>query len=1116
MSGYPLTDRQQAAVRLRGRSVLVSAAAGAGKTLVLVERLMSYVTDPENPRDIDEFLLITYTRAAAGEMRVRILKALRERIEASPDDQHLRRQLNKLYTAHISTLHAYCMELLREFSAQSGLAPDVRIGEEAELSALREATLDRVLESLYGQAGGESAEAAAFQRFADAFVDMRGDRRLAQQIERLWMQTRSLRHDRAWRETELTRCRDAARWEEMLLSSARDSVSRWAKKLRRARQAIDDPALEKAYGGALDADLLRIEELLGCIAAGWDSAFACLSAYSFDKLGSAAKAGDRERAAVILAVRNEWKAEVKRLAGLIGCPHTENVEDLNDTSEILEGLFYAAQRFEEAYRAEKALRRIADFTDIENAALRLLTDGGDGRSEIGTVVSGRFCEIMVDEYQDINSNQDAIIGALSRDGANVFYVGDVRQSIYKFQQAEPALFLSKYETYPDYREQLPGPCKVELATNFRSDGRILEAVNGLFGGLMTKKGAEIPYGAPLEAGRGSTGDAGRCVELRITHTDGGEDSGLLQEARAVAHRLKQLIDSGEARAGDCVILLSSFAAKAPAYHAALAELGLSGVSDAQNDKFFESHAVRAITALLETVRNPRNDVSLLAALRCPALAYTPDELAALRAASDGELFDCLVADPSPKSARVRAMLEDWRELAPEIPVWRLVSRILTQSGLPSCVDGRGQAELDAFLELAAASPEHSLAGFLNWLAHRDGGVRVAARADGDAIRIMSVHKSKGLEFPVVVAADLSKRYNLQDCHERLLMHRDLGFALKRRLGVQEYPTVAHNAIRYRLEFEKKAEELRVLYVAMTRAEKRLILSGRAVKPLNTDFEEDPPDGLVARSSGHMQLLLSGAPDGGEALWERTEGPPPAPSEPPDSDRAGGRDDADEEAPPPYPYAAAVDLPSKLTVTDLKGRFADHEVREDTLTPAPDGIAPPERRSGLTASERGQAVHLAMQFIDFSACTGAEGIREELRRMRDKGILSREQHEAVHPDRLAGFFLSALGRRVLGAKRLWRECKFSMLENAFLLTGVPGSEEEEILFQGVIDCFFEEDGGAVLLDFKTDRVRPGSEAERAELHRGQLEAYARAIRRMTGLEVREKYIWFFATDTGVPL
>ncbi len=1087
-----LTDEQHAAVTLRGRTVLVSAAAGAGKTLVLVERLMAYLTDESCPRNIDDFLLITYTRAAAGEMRARILRALRGRMEADPDSRHLRRQLNRLYTARICTLHAYCVELLREFAAQSVLPPDVRVCEDSEAAGLFGDTLNRVLDELYDQLEGGGLP--QFGRFVDAFVDMRGDRAVSELVERTWRKTRTMRGPAGWRAEQLRASdRRVQFWEELVLEDARHQLAKWRAQAQSALEGVDDPALYTAYAPALLSDIDALTALDGALGAGWDKAFEALHALSFAKLKPFKAVDDaaKDQAEGLRAERDGWKKGVGALCERISCTHEDNLADIADTQEVLSGLFFAVNCFDEAYRQEKAARKLADFTDYELAALSLLTDESGRPTETGLTVSARFAEILVDEYQDVNARQDALIDALSAGRDNVFYVGDVRQSIYRFQHADPTIFLRKLDEFALWSEAAAGPCKVYLTSNFRSRPEVLSAVNHTLERLMTRADAEMDYGPPLRSGLGFPPQQEPAVEL-IALPDTGESDKLAQQARAVAARLRALIDAGFARPGDCVILLRSLKNRAPAYLAALRDAGLDANSDAAEDE--QSGAVRAITSLLEVTLNPRNDVQLLAALRSPAFAFTAEELASLRAVSELSLYDCLLADTQLKSQRLLILLRQWRYLAPDLPVWRLVSRIYAQTDLDTKFDAQGQADLMAFLELAQACPHESgLAAFLPWL-HRQTLSRTRVHTDS-AVRLMTIHRSKGLEFPVVVLADLGRSYNLRDMNAKLLMHETTGCGLKRRTDLCEYPTAAYHAVRQELTREHKAEELRLLYVAMTRAQNKLIMLGSETTPAQS----------LREASSFMDLLLGVAEPDWLAAPPAALTAAPAPGA--ERDAIQARDAF------VYPYAGAVDLPSKMTVTQLKGRYTDLEVWEGTGTFLSQS---PARGRGLSGPERGQAYHLAMQFISYAACQSAGGVRGELSRLAKRRILTPEQTDAVSPEKIALFFQSDLGQRVLKATRLWRECKFSMLEPADVLTGATTAMGEEILLQGVIDCFFVESGKLIVLDFKTDSISPEGAPARAEHYRVQLETYAHAAQRMTGLEVGEKLVYFFAIDQALAL
>ncbi|MDR0382351.1 MAG: UvrD-helicase domain-containing protein [Oscillospiraceae bacterium] len=1204
MSGPTLTPEQSRAARERGGALLVSAGAGAGKTRVLVERLMARICDPAAPRHIDDFLVITYTKAAAAELRGRILDALTARLSEEPENRHLRRQLTRLPQAHISTVHAFCKRLLEERAPVGLLPAPARLMDEAERGILHARVLEEVLARCYEE------ETAPFAALLDATLGERGDGLLRTLVTLAYEKTRAHPDPAAWADAQTAafagagaRPVETTPWGRLLLDTAAGQVDFACAGLERARAAMRAyPAVESAYGPAFERDVDAARAVRAALAQGWDETVAAVSALAFARLSPLRGEENREAGAPFRAAREAWKQRAKALAKRFDRSDAAHREDLAAVAPVIRGLFDTVRRFEEALAAEKRRLGVIDFFDLEHGALALLTQRGpDGprRSAEAERVSARYAEILVDEYQDISLTQESIVQALSRAGRNLFFVGDVRQSIYRFRLAEPGLFLEKYRTFPDVPAGEDTPRRVLLSRNFRSRPPVLDAVNCLFQALMSEESGEMAYTERefLESsGTFPETEADYSAELLLTRwrpdepdPDDGpgtwsgtapdapeeEFTGARAEASVLAARLRALLDArfpvtdeeGRARPvtpGDMVILLRAPALRADVYREALAARGIPCRADGGD--VLSAPEVQTALAFLAVVDNPRQDIPLLAVMRSPVYGFDADRLAALRAGCPdrgADLYTCLrgAAGDDEGAARLCADLNGWRLLAPDLSARALLDLIYEQTGLPALygaqTDGAGrQAGLRALSELAArfeAGGARGLFAFLRWveaLGRQGPPPASAAPETGDAVRIMSIHRAKGLEFPVVAVADCAKRFNEADTRAALLFHPVLGVGPKRRDSARriEYPTLAHRAVAEKLTAEMLAEEMRVLYVAMTRAKEKLILS--AAFPSVADARQKwetaaasaravplPPQ-LVLEGRSYADWLLlylacTGAPHMALSVAE------PAPFTPAPFSSVPSAPPAEEDAVPgagaagealaadvarrlayAYPHADAAALPSKLTATALKGRFLDQEAAEEAER-GPGGGAPRAafdrprfvcERTGPTAAERGTALHLFMQFADFTACRTAEGARAEAARLRKAGLLTEQQAGAVSPERVAAFFRHPLGLRLLASPRVVREFKFSLLVPAASLLGT--GEGEEILLQGVVDCYFEEADGLTVIDFKTDAVAPGEEPARAALYRPQVEAYARALAAITGRPVTQRLLYFFQTDKMV--
>ncbi len=832
-------------------------------------------------------------------------------------------------------------------------------------------------------------------------------------------------------------------------------------------------------------------------------------------------------------MRARCKAALRKLTELFESASAELFEDMEAVRPAVEELLGLVLEFDRAYAAEKKKRGLIDFSDQEHLTARLLADPETGEpTALARSVAQRYREILIDEYQDINGIQELIFQACSRGGRNIFMVGDVKQSIYRFRLADPSIFLSKYKSYADLgAEDEDAGRRIFMSTNFRSKKGVLDAVNFVFKNIMSEPFGEMDYTERefLYPGRADAASETPAVELDILDmsglgTDEEEESPekTQTEAAFVARRIKELLDGGltvpdgengarPASYGDFAILLRSVRDKAGVYAEALGALGIPAAFDG-GEGFFETLEVSTALAVLEITDNPRQDVPLIAALRSPVYGFTADELAAIRLADRGGGYYDALQKAALTDEKCRSFLGELgalRALAPDLTADRLIFRMYDRTDLLAVMgalrDGEARREnLMRLVELAAryeANGAGGLGGFLRFvrrlIENGDEPFEAGEAPSGDAVKLMSIHKSKGLEFPVVLLADTAKRFNLTDTKRPLLMHAALGVGMKRTDFDRRaaYTTLPRMAVARKLSGETAAEELRVLYVAMTRARERLIvvatfrdarreldkLAKNASAPAAPQALED-----ISCQAGYIltpvltrpeaaRLLSDGAPEAKpyDGMWdirlvaaepaERRERQTP---EPP-SERAGALPEdvaaLSEKLDHTYPYERAASLPSKLTATELKGRFTDYEAAEEAGTPEylKSAARPYGRpgfvtaRTGLTAAERGTALHLAMQYVDYEKCADAAGVRGELKRLTVLGFLTAQQCACVEPGRIAAFFASPLGRSVLSAEQLRREFKFSLLVRAG--DYFEGGGDDEILFQGVVDCCYVRTG-----------------------------------------------------------
>ena len=1181
-----LTREQRAAVEDRGGNLLVSAAAGSGKTRVLVERLMGYV---ERGEDIDRFLVITFTNAAAAELRDRIAAAIHARLAQRPGDRHLRRNATLIYKAPICTIDAFCLDFLRQWGHLADLDPDFRLCDEAEGEELRRRALEEVLEVRYANIRNDPSFAA----LADALAGERDDQTLEDVILDVHRRTLAQPDPANWLRL---RKRDFVLpdglgledtpWGRVLLEDSFALTEHWLSVLTALRREIAlDGLLNVNYGPTLKGTIAGLERLRDALSQGWDAAADCFPV-PFPRAGTKRGDCDEVLKARMTDLRDECKKQLKKLGERFDMTGAQAVEDLRAVGPAMTALLDVTSEFDAAFTRLKRCRRLIDFADGEHLTARLLVGSDGAPTELAKDTGCQFVEIMVDEYQDTNAVQNAIFGALSS-GDNLFMVGDVKQSIYRFRLAEPEIFLEKYDRFPLTEEAAAGEGrKILLSDNFRSRPEVLDAVNFIFRGVMTRAAGELDYtGAEaLRPGRADLSpDPRYCVELNCvdlsTLTDDGEEEKTdkdLAAARAAAHRIRELLDSGlpigdrPVRAEDVVILLRSPGPVLRYYAAALDELGIPWSAEGGQD-FFGTTEIAATVALLQVLDNPRQDVALLAALRSPLFGFTPDRLALLRAAGAGTVYDCLAAGAErgeEDCVSFLALLSELRELAAEESshrlLWHIYGRLDGPAVFSAMPDGpRRRANLMALYDEACRFESGGHRGLMAFLLHLsrivENGLTVPVPgSETGGVRILSIHKSKGLEFPVVLVCGLDRQFNEADTKATILFHPELGLGPKRtdrERGVR-YTTIARDAVALRLRRQLRAEEMRLLYVAMTRAEHKLILftavnsrgTGLAAMTGQAQYPPSPRRMAEARCMADWVLATALCRSDSTLLWSGLDIPRPAPPADEgflwnirllsgaDYERAQGLRTAEarSESVPPlpdnlaerlswrYPYGACAAIPSKLTATQLKGREKDSEAAENAVELRPTAMQNTLRRPvfegqrPLTPAQRGTALHMVMQYLNFDRTGSLAELEDEISRLVLGQYITPQQGAAVDPADILGFFQSDLGRRLQSSPRVEREFKFSLLVPAADYYQETGPEEE-VLLQGVVDCWFAEaDGTVTVVDFKTDRVTEANLERRAEDYRPQLDAYTRALSQAAGVAVRRRCLWFFSVGRAVEL
>ncbi len=1187
MGDIQLTPQQLGAVEDRGGSLLVSAAAGSGKTKVLVERVFAYLR--EEHCHIDDFLIITFTRAAAAELRSKLAAELARRVAAEPENGHLRQQMFRVYQADIKTVDGFCASLLREhvhlLEPVDGrsLTPDFRILDESECTLLKERALEQALEHFYQriEQGDEGC-----RLLAETLGFGRDDRGLALLVPEVHAKLQSHPYPEKWL------AQAAEGWRELpqrLADSVYgrtimdDTVRRalyWAGRLERAARDMEgcQPVFD-AYADRFLEAAAQLREYETAAQKGWDEMSRV--DVTFRKLGAVRGEENGDSKAAAKAVWDKCKAAVKKLSAPYQTAESELLDDLRAIAPAMEALLELTVDFDRRFQAEKVRRNAMDFSDQEHYAVRLLA-GEDGTpTELGEQVSHRYREIMVDEYQDTNEVQNCIFHAVSRQGENIFAVGDVKQSIYRFRLAEPGIFLEKYRTYLDAEDAAPGqPRRRVLSRNFRSRREILDAANFVFAAIMSREMGELDYTEEqyLHFGAAYYPDAPeRETEfhyLSVEDTPEQRFDRAEAEARFTARRIRQLLDGGfPVRGGDgglrpvepedIVILMRSPSARLAVFTAALEREGIP-CDGGESEDFFSAMEIAVVLSLLEIVDNPRQDVPLIAVLRSPLVGMSADRLAEIRALQpEGDYYEALCRDEGEDVQAFLSLLRELRhasrEMAADKLLWYCYDRCRVEAIFGAMADGaQRQARLTALYDYVRRLVQSGRTGLFDCVSHLrrllengDAPAITAARASG-GVRIMSVHKSKGLEFPVVVLADLNRSFNRQDLDRPVLVHPQLGVGAERVETERRirYDTVSKSALALTLEREAKAEELRILYVAMTRAQEKLIMVCSRKNPEKhlrelaalTELPVPPEAVSGANCPGDWLLLtllntfqaselhgfagvrpsgLTEAPAGVTVHLHRIGGEETEEAASPAEEDAGESPDTTPDTASlgfVYGHRAATVTPSKVTATQLKGRAIDEEIAEGTLPrrreSAPERPRFLQEKRGLTGAERGTAMHLVMQFLPLDTAAEPWAVAEVIDGLRRRRLLTPEQAAALDVPALVRFLASPLAERIRNAPRLWREYRFALLTDAGIYDGDAAGEE--MLLQGVADCVFETESGLAVVDFKTDRVQTAEVQQRAEVYRAQLDAYAGALSRILERPVTERILYFFACGEEISL
>lgn len=1178
------TTEQQKAIDIRDKSLLVAAAAGSGKTAVLVERIIQTISNENWPVNLDSLLVVTFTNAAAAEMKERIGVAIQKQLLENPMSEHLYQQSLLLQKAQITTLHSFCLEMVRQNFFRLGLDPQMKIADETENRLLLNETLDELLESWYS----DENRMDDFIRLADAYGG-REDEQLRDVLLRLYDMAQSMARPELWL------MGIASNEQPDWFKIAEEDVYRQLRAIQKfyikaINLAGTDEGLEK-YLRHMEDEYNRVSELLITLnEQGWDALSAQIQNFTFDRLPSAKKGTfDEDTKEQITAYRNAAKKQLDTLqSDYFSRSREEQLAELEAQQPVRALLSELVLALMERFAQKKAAKNLMDFHDMEHFCFKLLyeEDAETGElkfSELALQLKEQYHEVMVDEYQDINDLQEAILQAVSREN-NLFMVGDIKQSIYGFRMANPQLFAGKYAAFPTEDgsgEPSGSSLRIDLNKNFRCRRCVVDGVNEVFqrlmdgqnGDLLYDDNAALVYGADYPQVLEGQIPIPEKISLMVLTQSADEDetdttdgeialSALEEEGILLSREIERLVNE-KARVfdkrlqgyrditwRDIVVLLRSPKTAGNVYARILKEAGIPAAVDT-GDGYFSAWEIQIVLSMLHITDNPLQDLPLLAVLKAPFFRFSDEELAQMRMLSmKGYYYHCIEKAAAAESgvceelrAKASAFLEqlqNWRRLTRQMDLSSFIWQLYKDTGFYEYVgalrDGiQRQANLRALHERARAYEKTSFKGvflFLRFLeqmeeSHADLEPARVLSDNENVVRIMSIHKSKGLEFPVVFIGGMGRRFNMRDTQQEFLLDKDYGLACSAVDSDLEikYRTIAQRVIGRKKRLEALQEEKRVLYVAMTRARERLYLIGSCADPakkqdITVDKASCYLDWLIPMNLyaplWDVQYITSGSVD---AVQEDMQNNPPLK----EALKKGQalveneelRAQLDAQLGWQYEKPQFITVKAQSSVTELKQKFnteTEYTALQFTFDSRPEAVIAKE---GLTSAEKGTLLHLILSRVDLDADITEAYLTNLVNELEAKKYIAAGSADGISLNGVLGFFESPLGKRLLAADedKRYRELPFITALDSHLLDNTLPQGEKNILVQGVIDCLWQEaDGSWVLVDYKSDRISPGQTHLILERYSGQMQLYRYAVEHILGQPVKEAY--FYMVSSGI--
>ena len=1346
MSSPKWTQEQQNVIDSRGGNLLVAAAAGSGKTAVLVERIIQMILNSDLKIDIDKLLVVTFTNAAASEMRERIGDAISKKLDENPEDEHLQDQLVLLNKASITTIHSFCLEVIKSNFHKINLDPNFRIGDETECSLMKLEAIDETFDILYEQNDEE------FCYLVDCYAEKRGDSNLQNLILSIYSFVMASPYPKVWlkesaEDFNITDDFDFARskWAKAILETVKIQMEGIEKSLCKAIEDVDGIDELVTFTDKLKIEYEKIKEILYACDTSWSDAYRQISSMTFENYAKGVKRIPKDAPSYIKEekdkakkIRDNAKKSIEKIKTSV---FNKNYDDLKDEIKflypIVKSLSDVVLMFEQIYSQKKRDKGIIDFNDIEHFALQILTEtdengdfvfdeeGKNIPSDIALEYREKFYEIFIDEYQDSNQVQEVILSTIAKQKEpNRFMVGDVKQSIYRFRQAKPEIFLQKYATYDtDLSSKYK---KIMLYKNFRSRKEVVDSVNYIFEHIMSKNLGEIDYneeeklnlGANFEEVEDEKIILGGATEIHLMEKkvpevedpdeeeEEGEDLDASQiEARMVGKIIRDIMrpnENGEimqvfdkkletyrnVEYKDIVILLRATSAWAPVFAEELINMDIPTYAD-MGQGYFETMEIQVIMSFLKVIDNPMQDIPLIAILRSPIYGFTPEDFIDIRITdkkvsfyeamrmfvgekidlsneeeqdiaedeisddtgneiidlnineensyvdadmddyyqninyedfeyeneefiyNDEVMYESYISEnieddliyeinsniegdeESQKSElelKVRRFLDDLKELQEKsmyMSTDEFLWYIYTNSGyyaycgaLPG--GSQRQANLRILFERAKQFEETSFKGIFNFInfisklkkSNSDMGSAKTLGENANVVRIMSIHKSKGLEFPIVICSGMGRNFNTMDFRKDVLYHHELGYGpqivdFERRIS---YPSIAKEALKCKINIENISEEMRILYVALTRAKEKLIITS-SIKDIEQNMHKwssnistekmvskydilngkNYMDWMMPAIIKHKDLediretynLSTSISMEDESKW---------------SVKTWSRDDIDFEKHEKegirevlntmdlsqhdteyyeqiekklnfeYPYLGVVKKAASISVTEIKKRQEEYEEQEDSLglykhkttLKKPKFLSESQKSEKITGARRGTIVHLIMEVLDFEKVNTESEIKAQIQDLVKRRIITEKESQVLSPRKIMRFFKSPIANRMLSSKFVKREQKIYTqikmndiyLNDEIFKNNRETYENESVMLRGVIDLYFEEDDGLVILDYKTDFVDENNKKEIIHKYKKQIEIYADVLSKLTGKKVKEKYLYLFGIDKQV--